>query len=180
MADQRRIVIIDPEKLHQELLGEYLRQLGYDACPVADVSSALDIMAAAMVPAVLLDMGTPMGEALDAVRKLRAVDPNIRIILITGYPTLEGIIKAVRCGVFDFMVKPFGLQDLSDCLKRAMAVRCEAVSPETVRRKVSVLQDLLGERDGKLKTGRSEHPGSAECGTVRVGTEENHSPRDSE
>ena len=154
MADHRRIVIIDPEKLHQELLGEYLKQLGYDACPVADVSSALDIMATAIVPAALIDIGTAMGEALDAVRKLRAVDPALRIILITGYPTLDGIIKAVRCGVFDFMIKPFGLQDLNDCLQRATAARCEVVLTEAVRQKVSVLQDLLNERDGALKIGR--------------------------
>ena len=180
MADQRRIVIIDPEMLHQELLGEYLRQLGYDACPVSDVSSALEVMAAAVVPAVLIDMGTPLGDSLDVVRQLRAVDPALRVILITGYPTLEGIIKAVRCGVYDFMIKPFGLQDLNDCLERAMAVRREAVLPETVRQKVSALQDLLGDHDDTPSVGRLEIPASAAGDTVRVGTEKNYSPRDSE
>lgn len=180
MADRRRIAIIDPEKLHQDLLESYLTQLGCQACSVTDVPSALDLVASTDISAAVIDLGTAMIDALDAVRKLKAVDPDLRIILIMAHPTLEGLIKAVHCGVVDFMIKPFGLQDLKECLKRVAAVRREYVSPESIRLKISMLRNSLGERGDGLVTDRSASRGAVEDGAHRKATERNFSPGDSE
>ena len=75
------------------------------------------------VDAAILDIRMPDLSGIEVLQRLKAIDPNIECVMLTGYETVETARAAVRLGAFDYLNKPFDAFTLRDLLKKCMARR---------------------------------------------------------
>jgi len=114
-----RVLILDDERLVRWSLAERLRVDGFDPVPASTVSEAVDL-AAKGVDAAILDFKLPDGDGLSVLKRLRHLDPDLPVIMLTAHTDLEIVVEAVKAGASDYLAKPFDVKDVSLRLQRAI------------------------------------------------------------
>lgn len=118
----KKILIVDDEEEIRAELAEYFQHKGYEVEEAADGLEALNKFKAAPADVVITDIKMPRLSGEELTRRLRAIDPHLPIIIITGHyakPDLESARKAGATAVFK---KPVALSELSQLLKRLAEV----------------------------------------------------------
>ena len=121
MSSSTRILIVDDEPTYREYLERFLSRDGLDVRTAETGAEAIEL-AREFAPDILLadwmlrcEMhGIEVGEALRAQR------PDLRILLMTGFPTADLEAEAARVGIDGFLEKPFALEDLSKAIAAAL------------------------------------------------------------
>ncbi|MBL0211321.1 MAG: response regulator [Holophagaceae bacterium] len=112
------ILLVDDEPSIRFGIREYLSGSGFEVAEAATVAQALDTAAKFPADLVLTDFRLPDGDALDLMPKLRARDPGLPIILITGFGTVEMAVKAMQLGADHVYTKPVELPMLVAQIQR--------------------------------------------------------------
>jgi two-component system NtrC family response regulator len=137
--DPLRIVVVDDEPAQRELIGGFLRKQGHDVLPAANGAEALDRVRSRQVDLVLSDCRMPGMSGPELLLALRAVNPEIPLILMTAYGTVETAVQAMKDGAADYLSKPLDLEEL--------LVRVAKVAEQSrLRSEVRDLQRQLVER----------------------------------
>jgi len=123
MKDPYRILIIDDDLAVREALRGYLEDRGYLVEAASDGPSGLEIIKAKGFDVIVLDIKMPGMNGLEVLRILKQWDPETMVIIMTGYASLETAIQAIREGAYDYITKPFRLEEISITIKNA----CEKV-----------------------------------------------------
>jgi signal transduction histidine kinase len=118
--DKPRVLIVDDDAALAENLAEILGLLDISVDVVSTAAAALERAASHLMDLGLVDIRLPDGSGIDLISGLRALDPMIEVVLITGDATIESAIAAVRGGAFWYVVKPFSAPELLDVVKRAL------------------------------------------------------------
>ncbi len=102
----RTILIVDDDEMFLGTFGRLLENEGYAVCATADGPHALAIYAARRPELVLLDLGLPSMSGIDVLKEIRKLDPDAKVIVITGYGA-AGLRETVFVlGALEFLVKP--------------------------------------------------------------------------
>ncbi len=115
------VLVIDDDEMHLALMQRVLQDGGYEVYTTADGPQGIEIYKEHPPDLVLLDLGLPSTNGLEVIRKLKAVDPKARIIVITGYPSEESASVAFRYGAIEYMEKPIDIDKLLDNVRSALA-----------------------------------------------------------
>ena len=126
MSHQSHILVADDERSIRLMLETGLTLNGFRVTSVRNGREALDAMSAAKFDAVLSDIYMPDLGGLELVDALRAVDPNLPIVLMTAQGSLQVAVEAVTRGASDFIGKPFDISAVVDLLRRLLEARREA------------------------------------------------------
>jgi DNA-binding NtrC family response regulator len=156
MTIPHNIIVVDPEDTIRALLDEYFSSQGYRVFGVATLSDGCRLVADDKSRIILLDSGLSPKDTVDSIDRLNRIRSDLRIIVITGYPTLDGVIEALRHGVFDVVIKPFRLADLNETVKRAMLSSEQDQVDDTLRDRISTLEKLLVENGISLPDAEKE------------------------
>jgi signal transduction histidine kinase len=125
---QTPILIVDDEPSVLEGLQEFLEDEGYDVHLSDNGGEALKLFQNVQPEVVVMDLRMPGLSGMEAIRRIREMDEDVPIIIITGYGSLESAIHALHLNVFDFISKPIDLDQFKSVLDRARE------SMKTVRR----------------------------------------------
>jgi two-component system response regulator PilR (NtrC family) len=93
---------------------------GYDLLEADSVDSALAKVEEARPDVVLLDVLMPRADGLQALQRIKAIHPNCAVIMLTGVNSQQLATKAIDSGAFDFVGKPFDINDLRQKVARAV------------------------------------------------------------
>jgi signal transduction histidine kinase len=118
-----RILIVDDEPQIVRLCVQILSELGYVAFGSEDGHAALASLEQEPADLLLVDIKMPDIDGLSLLRQARDLDPNLAAVVMTGYATMDRAIEALRSGARGFVLKPFGMQDLSLAVEEALARR---------------------------------------------------------
>lgn len=118
-----RILICDDELLIRMWLEEHLKEAGYLTASFADRTSLIDAVEHEPADLVLLDLRLPDGSGIEALPRIRDVDPTIPVIMITAYGEVETAVAAVRAGAHHFLEKPIQLSALLLLIEQALEAR---------------------------------------------------------
>jgi len=123
-----RVLIVDDHVASAEGLRDYIQEWGHEAGCAASAEEALAVMETWRPDAVVCDLRMEPGSGgIDLLRTVRASDPWIGFIMLTGHGTIEDAVKSIREGAFDFLTKPVDLDRLRMLITRlANATRCAA------------------------------------------------------
>ena len=114
-----KILIVDDEPRILLLLQSLLKANGYVVETARDGNAALDIVRKGEVDIAVTDLRmTPM-DGMSLFREIKAIAPTMPVVLLTAYASVETAIEAMKSGIFDYLTKPFKVDDLIACLKRA-------------------------------------------------------------
>lgn len=115
----RRILAVDDDRLIRALLCEQLGDAGYDTIAVESAEKALIAIEERDFDVVLTDLNMPGRDGLELVAALRELRPEIPVILMTAYGSVQTAVRALREGAFDFVTKPFEAEELQTTIERA-------------------------------------------------------------
>jgi DNA-binding NtrC family response regulator len=144
-----KILIIDDESFIRENVERVLREEGYQVCQAATGSDAREQVASGEVDLALLDLNLGTENGIDVLKSLKEIDPELLIIIITGYGSVESAVDSLKMGAFHYMKKPFKADALRVIVKLALQT-------QTLKREVRNLK-----RIGTLLPGRLPMIGSS-------------------
>lgn len=101
-----RILIVDDEPMVIEVLGSLLAEPGRELLTAQSAASALEHARAGELAVALIDKNLGADSGLELGRRLRELQPEIELILVTGYASIESAIEALQMGAFDYLTKP--------------------------------------------------------------------------
>jgi two-component system nitrogen regulation response regulator GlnG len=116
-----RILIADDEESLRWVLAKGLRAAGYDVTAVADGESALRAFEAEPFDLAFLDVRMPGLDGLAVLERLRALRPDASVVVMTAHGTMDTAIKAMQRGAYDYLAKPFDLDEVLLLTERALA-----------------------------------------------------------
>src|SRR5438046_3010013 len=114
------ILVVDDEKLIRWSLKERLTKEGHSVREAEDGKSAFAALEAELPDLVLLDMKLPDTDGLTILRAIAERAPELPVIIITAYSTVDTAVEAMRVGAYDYISKPFEMDDLTITVKRAL------------------------------------------------------------
>ena len=113
------ILIVDDEAGTLLLLQSLLKSNGYAVKTAGDGVSAMEIVKAGGIDITITDLRMEPMDGMALFREIRKVTTVMPVIILTGYASIETAIDAMKSGVFDYLTKPFKVDDMLACLKRA-------------------------------------------------------------
>ncbi|MEP9367969.1 sigma-54 dependent transcriptional regulator [Xanthobacter sp. VNH20] len=125
------ILVVDDELRLGEVLEAALVERGFDAASVNTVDAALAYCKTHAVDAVLSDLRMPGRTGRDLLHALKEGRPELPVIIMTAYATVRGAVDLVKDGAFDYVAKPFELDEVVATIERALKIR--AVVSENAR-----------------------------------------------
>lgn len=138
-----RILVVDDELFVRELLLEFLSAQGYDVSLADSGEKAVELMQTQPADLVLVDLKMPGINGIEALRQIKKIAPDILAIIMTGYPTIESSIEALRHGAYDYVIKPFKLDDLKSSIERALREHTLKVETSQLKDRIEQLETEL-------------------------------------
>jgi DNA-binding response OmpR family regulator len=114
------ILIVDDEKNIRLTLSQALETLGAEIDTAANGEEALAKLRGREFGLILLDIRMPRMDGMEVLRRVREIRPDIRIIMITAYGTIESAVEALKLGAVDFLQKPFDPEEIRELVSRVM------------------------------------------------------------
>jgi DNA-binding NtrC family response regulator len=140
MQTQRpRLLVVDDDRAILTLVGTIALAEGFDVTTTVSGEDAMKQMRQRPVDLVLLDLRMPGITGLDVLRAIRDISPRVKVVLMTGYATIDTAVEAVKLGAVDYLTKPFDMPRLRQLLS---TVREEAEQ----RRAVLTMEGDLAQR----------------------------------
>lgn len=112
MQTGKRIFVVDDEEMIRDLLKETFQRKGYDVDVVATGKEALSQLAGHPYDLVITDLRLPDISGMKVLAEAKKENPNLGVILITGYGSIKNAVKAMKQGAFDYITKPFELDEI--------------------------------------------------------------------
>jgi len=118
--DKECILVVDDAPDTLEMLQRNLTSAGYQIYTALGVAEAIKILESTTVDLVITDLKMPRVSGFDLIRHVRENLKGTEVMMITGYPSVEGAVKAVKAGAEDYLAKPFTDEELFAAVRRAL------------------------------------------------------------
>ncbi len=116
----RKILVIDDEKLIRWTLEQHLVKEGYDVASAESAEKGLALIAEEAPDLILLDNRLPEMSGLEMLEKLKVQERGLMVIMITAYGMVETAVKAMKFGAYDYISKPFNLEEITLVIRKAL------------------------------------------------------------
>jgi two-component system response regulator PilR (NtrC family) len=113
------VMVVDDEENIREVLSSYLKSLGYSVVSAVDGEDALSKFKRGNFDLIVSDLLMPTVDGLELLKKIREQDRNVIFLMITGYPSIETAVEAIKKGAYDYITKPFHMEDVKIRIERA-------------------------------------------------------------
>jgi two-component system, NtrC family, response regulator AtoC len=121
MTKRIRILVVDDEPAVRDALGDWLREDGYEVGTAASGYEAVDMVKERDWNIMLLDLKMPGMDGLEAMQQVKKISPEIEIIMVTAYATVDTAVEAMRVGAYDYLVKPVDPEELELQIKKIVS-----------------------------------------------------------
>jgi len=115
-----KILVVDDEQLIRWSLEQNLKKQGYDVLTAGSGEDALRLVRDELPDLVLLDVQLPGINGLEVLEKVKEMDEDILVIMVTALGVLETAVKAMQMGAYDYINKPFNLDELAIVIRKAL------------------------------------------------------------
>src|SRR6516164_4793981 len=144
-----RILIVDDELVVRDSLGKWFTSEGYTARPTGGAREALEVIQQAEFDVALIDIKMPGMDGMELQGRLREADPDLTVVIMTGYASVDTAVQALKRGAYDYITKPVDPDELSHLVSNALEHK--RASREVAR----LRQDLQEIAPGTELIGRS-------------------------
>jgi PAS domain S-box-containing protein len=120
MKENRRVLVVDDENLILKIISDILLKEGYDVRTAFNCEKALQLLKEDSFHVILTDIRMPEKNGIDLLEEVRTFNPDIPVIIMTGFASLVTAVEAVRYGAFDYLTKPLDYNKLKSVIKHAV------------------------------------------------------------
>lgn len=115
------ILIVDDEKNYLVVLSSFLSGEGYEPITADNAQQALDIVENTDLDLVLTDMKMPSMDGIELLKRIKEKSPDLPVVMMTAYGTVEKAVEAMQLGAFNFVLKPFQNETLKQIIRNAVS-----------------------------------------------------------
>ena len=149
--EEMRILVVDDEKIMREGAERILTKEGWKATIAENGERGLELIKDGKFRILLLDLMMPGISGMDVLKTVRESQPDLLVIVITGYATIENAVEAMKSGAYDFISKPFTPDQLRIVVRRALEKLNLEREAELLRiERGKSLQDVANEKSKTL------------------------------
>ncbi len=146
MKAKGSILVVDDEEIVRDSLASWLEEDGYHVDTAPDGPAALTKLAQHAYAVLLVDLKMPGMDGLEVLAQARSLQPDVPVIIMTAYATVDTAVQAMKQGAYDYLVKPFEPEELSlmvGKLTNAQALRRENVLLRKALKRQFEFKDLV-------------------------------------
>jgi len=114
------ILLVDDDETHRVMLRSMLRKWGWEVREADDGTTAVDAVGETPFDAVLMDVRMTRMDGLEALKRIKAINPAIPIIIMTAYSSIDSAVEAIKNGAHDYLTKPLDFERLKLTLAKAL------------------------------------------------------------
>jgi two-component system, NtrC family, response regulator HydG len=150
LESKNKLLVVDDELIVRDSLAKWFREENYEVSTADSASAALTLMAEQRFNLALVDIKMPGTDGIELQHRMNQIDPDLIVIIMTGYASVETAVTALKNGAYDYVTKPFDPDDLAHAVHNALAHK--AAERENVRLKETVAaisrpQELVGQSE---------------------------------
>jgi two-component system, response regulator RegA len=154
MADSRpSLLLVDDDATYRERLAKALVARGCDVRTAADAPSAIALAEVDSPEFAVLDLRMPGESGLELLRRLMAIDPTTRVLMLTGYGSIATAMEAVRLGAVNYLTKPADVDDILAAFNPSepdVGSTADMETPSLARVEWEHIQRVLNDCEGNL------------------------------
>ncbi len=121
--NMHRILIVDDDPVVRDSLGKWFESEGFEVTVAPSAPAALELLSGQRFPLALVDIKMPGVDGIELQARLQEIDPEMPVIIMTGYASVETAVQALKNGAYDYISKPFDPDELVHLVKRAIEHR---------------------------------------------------------
>jgi len=118
-----RVLVIDDEKGMRDFLSIMLKREGYSVVVSQSADKASEVVAKGEFDLVITDISMPGKSGIDILKQTKAASPETPVIMITAYASTESAIEALKLGAYDYIIKPFDVEEMKKVVGNALEKR---------------------------------------------------------
>lgn len=130
------VLIVDDERVQRQVLAGDIKSRGFNVIEAESVESALDIVQNNLVDVILSDLKMPGSTGIDLLTQIKMINPDISVVIMTAYASVETAVQALKKGAYDFITKPYNLDEIELVIKRI-------IEKNTLRSELKYLREQL-------------------------------------
>jgi DNA-binding NtrC family response regulator len=149
-----RLLILDEDRIIVQSLSQFLRREGYDVTGCADPEMAFNHLDSNLYQLLLADINMPGLKPAEFLRDLRRRHPQLVVIVITGYGSIEGAVEATKMGAFDYLTKPIVDEEIRTVVEKAVRQQSLLFENQTLKQQLNLrfgLENVVGHDHRMLK-----------------------------
>ncbi len=120
MSETRRVLVVDDEQEVRDTLSSVLENLDYIPYVASNGIEALEIIKKEPIDVVLSDLYMPEMDGIELLKRVRSMNKKIVFLMITAHPTIETAVEAIKKGAYDYLTKPFHIEEVRLKINRAL------------------------------------------------------------
>src|SRR5512136_1171346 len=117
------ILIVDDDEVMQETLADVLTKKGYEIFSVGSGNEALSMIKKIVIDLILLDMRLPDLDGLEVLKRIKELDTEILVIMMTAYSDVQSAVSAMKSGAYHYINKPFELDELKLLIEKGLETK---------------------------------------------------------
>src|SRR3990167_7966973 len=118
-----KILVVDDEESLREFLEIMLKREGYDIATAADGDQAIKLLTKKSFDMVITDLQMPKIHGMQVLAKAKEIDPELVVLVITAFGSTESAVEAMKLGAYDYITKPFKIDEIKLIIKKALEKR---------------------------------------------------------
>jgi DNA-binding response OmpR family regulator len=139
-----RILLIDDDPVLLRAYADLLHRQGYEIVTATTGQEGLQLLAQQPFAAAIVDIVLPDINGLTVLKSIKETHPDVVVLLVTGYASLDTAIEALRCGAYDYVRKPFSNEDLTRIVRCGLAQRQLALTNRLLLQELNAInRDLM-------------------------------------
>src|SRR3954452_351680 len=115
-----RVLVVEDDDCLRRVTQAQLQKCGHETAVCPDASEALAVLEKQAIDLVLTDLNLPGMSGLELLRRIRSEYPEISVVIVTGYGTVESAVAAIKAGAYDYITKPVHPDELRALVNRVM------------------------------------------------------------
>ncbi|UCB45000.1 MAG: sigma-54-dependent Fis family transcriptional regulator [Spirochaetota bacterium] len=170
--EKAQILVVDDAKDTLEVIQRNLKSKDYSVLTATSAPEAISILESTHVDLVITDLKMPKVDGFDLIQHVRDNYKDTEVMMITGYPSIEGAVKAVKMGADEYLVKPFTDEELFTAVKRSFEkLSLQRTSYKVIEKKPVTYQGIIGDSEPMLKVLNAIKRAAATTATVLISGE---------
>jgi two-component system, NtrC family, response regulator HydG len=121
VASPGKLLIVDDELSVRDSLDKWFHEEGYEVSTAESANEALTILAGTRCDVALVDIKMRGTDGIELQRRIHEIDPDLAVIMMTGYASVETAVTALKNGAYDYVTKPLDPEEIAHLVKKALA-----------------------------------------------------------
>ncbi len=133
-----KVLLVDDELTMLQMVSDILRHEGHEVLPVSSPQAAFSALAGETPDLVITDLcfDRHSSAGLEIVKQARQMIPPPVVVVVTGFGSIETAVEAMRCGAFDYLAKPFKVDEFTICVQRALSYNAAVTETAFLRKQL--------------------------------------------